>query len=87
MFVRPEQIAEVVKRHPEISRARLTVTRDEDRDVMLLSCETATDDAGLAHSIAESLAATCKLRGRVELIRPGNLPNDGKVIDDQRSYE
>jgi phenylacetate-CoA ligase len=87
MFVRPEQVAAVVKRHPEIQRARLTVTRAEDRDVMLLSCEAATDDAALAHSIAESLADICKLRGRVELTRPGSLPNDGKVIDDQRSYD
>ena len=87
MFVQPRQIAEVVKRHPELLRARLTVTRSEDRDVMTLDCETAAGDAGLAHQVAETLAATCKLRGRVELLRPGSLPNDGKVIDDQRSYE
>ena len=77
----------LTKRHPELLRARLTVTRSEDRDVMTLSCETATEDAGLAHRVADTLAATCKLRGRVELVRPGSLPNDGKVIDDQRSYD
>lgn len=87
MFVRPEQVAAVVKRHPEIERARLIVTRSEDRDAMLLSCEATSDDTALAHSIAESLADVCKLRGRVELTRPGSLPNDGKVIDDQRSYD
>ena len=87
MFVQPAQVAAVVKRHGEIARARLVVTRHEDADVMTLQCEVAQRDNDLAAAIAASLQDSCKLKGAVELVDPGSLPNDGKVIDDQRSYD
>ena len=89
MFVHPGQIAQVVKRHPEIVKARLVVARDGETDAMTLRCEVAEGgDAGdaLAGAIAESLQAVCKLKGTVALEAPDSLPNDGKVIEDARDY-
>jgi len=87
MFVHPSQIAEVVKRHPEILKARLEVTRENEQDVMTLTCEVETQDPARAGAIAEALAQITKLKGQVVLAKAGSLPNDGKVIDDQRTYE
>lgn len=88
MFVQPAQVAAVLKRHGEIARARLVVTRHGDSDAMTLRCEVAAGKAaGLEAAIAESLQAACGLKGAVELVDPGSLPNDGKVIDDQRRYD
>ncbi|MEM7221745.1 MAG: AMP-binding protein [Pseudomonadota bacterium] len=85
MFVHPGQVAAALKRHPEILKARLVVGRDGEMDVMTLRCEVA-GDASL-EAIGESLKSACKLAGAVELVAPGSLANDGKVIDDQRSYD
>jgi phenylacetate-CoA ligase len=63
------------------------VQRAGDADAMTLRCEVETSDDRLARTIAESLQRACKVKGEVELVAPGALPNDGKVIDDQRSYE
>ncbi|MGD1878085.1 MAG: phenylacetate--CoA ligase family protein [Kiloniellaceae bacterium] len=87
MFVQPAQVAQVLKRHGEIARARLVVTRQGDSDAMTLLCELAESDAGLTAAIAASLQDACKLKGMVERVDPGSLPNDGKVIDDQRRYD
>ncbi len=87
MFVRPEQVAEVVSRHPEIVKARLTVTRAGEQDAMTLAVETATPSPDLAARIAETLQSVVKLRGEVECDIPGSLPNDGKVIDDIRKFD
>ena len=87
LFVHPGQIAEVARRHPEIGRARLVVTREHDADVMSLRVESAATDEGLAARIGETLQSVTKLRGRVELLAPGTLPNDGKVIADERTYQ
>jgi phenylacetate-CoA ligase len=87
MFVRPEQLAEIGKRHPELTRLRLVVTRDGEMDVMTLKAEALTRDAALADKIGETVQAITKLKGRVELVAPGGLPNDGKVIADERSYK
>ena len=84
MFVHPSLVAQVVRRHPEISRARLTISTVEDADAMTLRCEAASRDPALAAAVAESIREVCKLRGEVELVPPGSLPNDGKVIDDIR---
>ncbi|MFQ5784546.1 MAG: phenylacetate--CoA ligase family protein [Alphaproteobacteria bacterium] len=84
MFVHPEQIAAVVARHPEVRKARLVVDRAANMDVMTLRCETEGAPEGLVAAVAESLQAVCKLKGRVELVAPGSLPNDGKVIEDLR---
>jgi phenylacetate-CoA ligase len=87
MFVQPAQVAAVLKRHGEIARARLVVSRAGDSDTMILKCEVKNDGEGLAKAIAASLQDACKLKGKVELVEAGSLPNDGKVIDDQRSYD
>jgi phenylacetate-CoA ligase len=84
MFVRPEQIAEVGKRHPELGRLRLVVTRQGETDVMTLKAETEGASQPLREEIAASLRAVTKLSGNVELVSPGALPNDGKVIADER---
>ena len=87
MFVHPEQVAEVVKRHPELSRARLVVSQESGSDVMTLKAEVSSGDAALTAAVTESLTAATKLKGRVELVAPGSLPNDGKVIEDVRRYD
>jgi phenylacetate-CoA ligase len=87
MFVQPAQVAAVLKRHGEIARARLVVSRAGDSDVMTLLCEAAAPGDHLKGALAASLQDVCKLKGKVELVAPGSLPNDGKVIDDQRSYD
>ncbi len=84
MFVHPVQVAEVGKRHPELGRLRLTVARAGEQDVMTLKAECAAPAAGLGEAIAATLQAVTKLRGAVELVTPGSLPNDGKVIADER---
>jgi phenylacetate-CoA ligase len=85
MFVRPEQIIEVAKRHPELGRVRLSVTREGEQDAMTLNAEYPGAAEGLATALAETLQSVTKLRGNVKLVAPGSLPNDGKVIADERS--
>ncbi len=89
MFVHPSQIAEVVRRHPEVTKARLTVSHDAERnDVMTLACETAgVEGSGIVEAIGGSIRDVCKLRGEVQVVAPGALPNDGKVIEDVRKYD
>jgi phenylacetate-CoA ligase len=84
MFVRPEQIAEIGKRHPELGRLRLVVTRADENDVMTLKAECASVDDALREQVAATLRAVAKLGGNVELVARGALPNDGKVIADER---
>jgi phenylacetate-CoA ligase len=85
MFVRPEQVGEIGKRHPELGRLRLVVTRQGETDVMTLKAETATSDAKLREAVTATLRAVTKLSGAVELVPTGSLPNDGKVIVDERA--
>ena len=88
MFVHPSQVAEVLGRHPEVGRGRLVVDSADNRDSMTLHCETPGGrPEALAEAIAASLRDVCKLRGEVRLVDAGALPNDGKVIDDVRTYE
>ncbi|MEL6424056.1 MAG: phenylacetate--CoA ligase family protein [Pseudomonadota bacterium] len=84
MFVRPEQVAALVARHPEIAKARVIATREGEQDAMTVRVEAEGADA---EAISASVQATLKLRGIVDIVAPGTLPNDGKVIDDQRSYD
>ncbi|TQF32818.1 AMP-binding protein [Bradyrhizobium sp. UNPA324] len=84
MFVRPEQIAEIGKRHSSLGRLRLVVTRQGETDAMTLRAETSTASDALREEIAGTLRAVTKLGGTVELLSPGVLPNDGKVIADER---
>ena len=87
MFVHPSQVAELVRRHSEIGRARLVVDNPDGRDRMTLHCECAVTPDGFAAAVSESIREVTKLRGEVQLGAVDSLPNDGKVIDDQRSYE
>ncbi|WP_378941485.1 phenylacetate--CoA ligase family protein [Paracoccus sp. R86501] len=84
MFVRPEQVAALVARHPDIARARVIADRRDQMDVMTVQLETTQQDAsGYEGSILDTL----KLKAEVELVPVGSLPNDGKVIEDRRSYD
>ncbi|WP_127108880.1 phenylacetate--CoA ligase family protein [Pararhodobacter zhoushanensis] len=84
MFVRPEQVADFVSHHDEVARARVIATREGEKDVMTVRIETRASNPALYET---TLMNTLKLRGKVELVPPGTLPNDGKVIEDLRSYE
>jgi phenylacetate-CoA ligase len=86
MFVTPAQVNDVTRRHPEVLRARLVVEGEAGNDRMTLKCEARDRPAGLAEAIVTSIRDVTKLRGEVELVPPGSLPNDGKVIEDQRKY-
>jgi phenylacetate-CoA ligase len=86
MFVTPKQVNEIVRRHPEIARARLVVSGQAGADEMKLVCEAVSRPQGLEAAIAGSIREVTKLRGEVELVAPGSLPNDGKVIEDLRKY-
>ena len=86
MFVTPGQVAEVLRRHPEVLRARLVVEGEAGNDRMTLKCETKEHVEGLKNAIVASIRDVTKLRGEVELVSPGSLPNDGKVIEDARKY-
>jgi phenylacetate-CoA ligase len=86
MFVHPGQVAEVVKRFPEIKRARLVVTGEMANDQMCIKVE-ASQAEGLAQKIGEAVRDITKLRAEVELVTEGSLPNDGKVIEDARTYQ
>ena len=84
MFVRPEQVAQLVAAHDEISRARVVATREAEQDVMTVRIESASPDA---EAYAASVAALLKLKGRIEVVAPDSLPKDGLVIEDQRTYD
>lgn len=87
MFVHPKQVNEIAARHEEIARARLVLENPDNKDRMTLRCEVSGGDDSLQAAITESVQSILKLRGEVELVQPGSLPNDGKVIDDTRTYE
>jgi phenylacetate-CoA ligase len=88
MFVHPGQVAEIVKRFPEVSKARLVVTGEMANDQMALHVETGLlSDEGLKIRVADAVRDVTKLRGEVHLVAKGSLANDGKVIEDARSYQ
>jgi phenylacetate-CoA ligase len=87
MFVRPEQVAEISRRHPGLGRLRLVVTRAGEADDMTLKVEAEKPDDALAVEIARTLQGVMKLKGSVSFAAPGSLPNDGKVISDERTYD
>ena len=87
MFIHPEQVDKVVKRHPEINRARLIIDWQNEADQIKLLCETDDGDEPLSASIADSFRSICKLRCDVEFTDIGCLANDGKIIDDIRQYD
>ncbi len=83
MFVRPEQVADFVARHAEVTRARVIADRQGEMDVMTVQVETRASNPALYEG---SVLDVLKMKGKVELVPPGSLPNDGKVIEDRRSY-
>ena len=87
MFIHPEQVDKVIKSHTEIGRARLVIDWVDQADRLTLQCECDAADSSLQAAIAGSIRSICKLRGEVEIVGPGSLPNDGKVIDDIRQYD
>lgn len=88
MFVHPGQVADIVRRFPEVTRARLVVSGEMANDTMLLKVETACSGPdALTRKIEDAIRDVTKLRGTVELLPVGSLPNDGKVIEDARSYK
>jgi phenylacetate-CoA ligase len=86
MFVHPAQVAQVGKRHPELGRLRLAVTRAGEQDAMTLfaECSAPSSADGLQDAVAATLQSVTKLRGGVKFVAIGSLPNDGKVIADER---
>ncbi|MET0210478.1 MAG: AMP-binding protein [Burkholderiaceae bacterium] len=86
MFVHPGQVASIAKRFPQVQRARLVVSGEMANDHMLLQVETTETADGLARQLEEAIRDVTKLRGEVQLVLPGTLPNDGRVIEDARSY-
>jgi phenylacetate-CoA ligase len=86
LFVHPSQVAAIVRRHPELGRARLVVDNPDGNDRMTLHVEVAAGAVPHVEAIVESIRDVTKLRGDVAVRAPGELPNDGKVIDDTRKY-
>ena len=87
MFVHPSQVAEVLRRHASVRRARLVVEGEMANDRMTLRVEVAGASEGLGEAVAHTVRDVTKLRCEVELMPPGSLPNDGKVIEDARTYQ
>lgn len=86
MFVTPKQVSDILRRHPEVARARLVVSGEAGNDQMVMHCEVAGAASGLAEAVAASIREITKLRGEVQIVAIGTLPNDGKVIEDTRKY-
>jgi phenylacetate-CoA ligase len=84
MFVRPEQVAALVARHAEVTKARVIASRSGEMDVMTVRLETTGSDTD---AYAASVADVLKLKGKIEVVAPGTLPNDGLVIEDTRTYD
>jgi phenylacetate-CoA ligase len=87
MFVHPGQVADIARRFPEVLKARLVVSGEMANDVMTLQVEATSVPNGLDERIGDAIRDITKLRGDVQLLSPGSLPNDGKVIEDARSYK
>jgi phenylacetate-CoA ligase len=87
MFVHPAQVADIARRFPEVLKARLVVSGEMANDVMTLKVEAVSVSHGLDERIGDAIRDVTKLRGDVQMLRPGSLPNDGKVIEDARSYK
>lgn len=87
MFVHAKLVGEIVGRHPEVAKARFVITNPDNRDQMLLKVEAAKGDAGLLDAVKQSVTTITKLRGEVEIVAPGSLPNDGIVVEDARTFD
>jgi phenylacetate-CoA ligase len=86
MFVHASQVADIARRFPQIMKARLIVSGEMANDQMCLQVEASDVADGMREQIENAMREVTKLRGQVQVVRPGSLPNDGKVIEDARSY-
>jgi phenylacetate-CoA ligase len=86
MFVDPEQIAEISRKHPGLGRLRLVVDWVNRADAMTLKVEAPSPSPDLEKAMEATIRTVCKVGGKVEFVAPRSLPNDGKVIDDIRKY-
>ncbi|WP_416897893.1 MAG: phenylacetate--CoA ligase family protein [Minwuia sp.] len=86
MFVHAKLVGEIVARHPEVDKARIVITNPDNRDQMVLKAEASKGDSGLADALKQSVQTVTKLRGDVEIVAPGSLPNDGIVVEDAREF-
>ncbi len=86
MFVHAKLVGEIVARHDGIDKARIVVTNPDNRDQMTLKVEASNGDAALLDALKESVTTVTKLRGEVEIVAPGSLPNDGIVVEDAREF-
>ena len=86
LFVHPSQVMEVLRRFPAVVKARRIVEQDKGADVMALHCETTAAHPALESDITEALRDICKLKGRVVLLAPGEFADDGKIIEDRRTF-
>jgi phenylacetate-CoA ligase len=87
MFVHAKLVGEIVARHPEVAKARFVITNPDNRDQMTLKVEAGKGDAALLDAVKQSVTTVTKLRGEVEIVAPGSLPNDGIVVEDARTFE
>ena len=87
LFVHPSQVADILRRHPELGRARLVITGTTGAETMTLHVEAGQLDDAHARRLADSVRDVTKLRADIAPARPGSLPNDGKVIEDLRRYD
>ena len=87
LFIHPEQIHQIVKRHCDITKARLVIDSLDHQDQMTLYCETSDPSTALSEAIQQSIRDLCKVRGEVKLVDPKSIANDGMVIEDARNYE
>jgi phenylacetate-CoA ligase len=86
MFVTPKQVDEIARRYPQVSKVRLVIEGETGSERMTLKCETSAPTDGLAKALVASIRDVTQLRGDAEIVAPGTLPNDGKVIEDLRKY-
>ena len=87
MFVHASHVSQIAARHPEIKKARIVVTSEDNTDQLTLRIEVDGADASIAEAVTETVRDVTKLRGAVEIVEPGSLPDDGRVVEDARSYE
>lgn len=87
MFIHPEQVDKVFKRHPELSKVRLVVKWENESDQLTLNCETEQASEALNNAVCNSIRDICKIRANVEFVELGSLPNDGTIIEDARKYD
>ena len=87
LFVTPKQVNEIARRYPQVLKARLVIDGETGAERMTLKCETSAPADGLAKALVHSIRDVTQLRGDAELVAPGSLPNDGKVIEDLRKYD